>query len=91
MTGTNRAIVEIAQRVIQAAETANVSSLYQELGAAEQLLENDEERLELLGAIAHDMRAVLGAGGARPLMLKQDFEPHLHLLRHLSLAHEWVN
>jgi hypothetical protein len=93
MTGMNRAAVEIAQRVIQAAEHAgtSVSSLQEELSAAEQLLGNDEERLELLGAIAHDMRAVLNASVSRPLHLPQEFEAHLHLLRHLSLVQTWVN
>jgi hypothetical protein len=91
MTGLNRAAVEIAQRVIQAAEGSSVSSLHQELSVAEQLLGDDEERLELLGAIAHDMRAVLDASLSRPLRPEEDFEAHLHLLRHLSLAPTWVN
>jgi hypothetical protein len=45
----------------------------------------------LLGAIAHDMRAVLDASVSRPLHLPEDFEAHLHLLRHLSLVPTWVN
>ena len=91
MTGMNIAPVEIAQRVIQAAECANVSSLHQELSIAEQLLGNDEERLELLGAIAHDMRAALNASVSGALSLTENFEAHLHLLRNLSLAQTWVN
>jgi hypothetical protein len=91
MSALNRAAIEIAQRVIEAAETASISSLNQELGAAEQLLGNDEERLELLGAIAHDMRAVLDASASSPLKLREDFQPHLQLLRHLTLVQRWVN
>ncbi len=91
MSGSNRAAMEIAQRVIEAAEAASVSSLNQELGAAEQLLGDDEEHLELLGAIAHDMRAVLDTTASTPLSLREDFQPHLQLLRHLTLVERWVN
>jgi len=87
----SKASVEIAERVIRAAEGASFSSLHRELRVAEQLLGNEEERLELLGAIAHDMRASLDASGSPSLRLQDNFEPHLHLLRHLSRPIRWVN
>jgi hypothetical protein len=67
----------IARRVLNAAENGSLTLLGHELRAAEPLIEEREERLELLGAIAQDMRRQLSEGPSV-------WGPHLRLLRHLA-------
>lgn len=74
----------LAQRVIQAAETAGFDSLNRELGNAERLATQEEERLELLAAITHEMRAALSGAGGSASGVREALGPHLELLRHLS-------
>ena len=73
----------IARRVIEAAESGSCEALAGQLSETELLVGHPEERLELLGAIAHDMRVRLA--------LHDSLKPHLDLLRHLSREREWVN
>ncbi len=80
----NVEIAQIAQRVIQAAESASFDSLSRELGIAEQFATQEEERMELLGAIAHEMRATLAGSPHDRGTLHDALGPHLQILRHLS-------
>ncbi len=80
----NVELAQIAQRVIQAAESASFDSLSRELGFAEQFASQEEERLELLGAIAHEMRAALAGSSHDRGNLHETLGPHLQILRHLS-------
>ena len=75
---------QIAWRVVQAAESASFDALSAELGVAEELAGWEEERLELLGAIARDMRAALAKSASPAEGLRNSLAPHLQLLRHLS-------
>ena len=81
----------IARRMIRAAESASFDALSMELGAAELLAGRDEERLELLGAIARDMRAAIASSTCPAEDLRDSLIPHLQLLRHLSQSRVWVN
>ena len=74
----------IARRVVQAAESASFASLSMELGVAEQLAGDEEERLELLSAIAREIRIVLDTAEYSSEDLGDTLGPHLALLRHLS-------
>ncbi len=89
-------VSQIAQRVLRAFEDPTPESLHRELGLAEQFacrtsaFACEEERSELLGAIAREMRAALelGAGGQG---YGQAFGPHRQLLHHLSRPARRVN
>lgn len=86
----------IARRVVQAAESASFASLSMELILAEQLTAEqlageEEERLELLGAIAREMRAALDTAQSTAVDVGDALEPHLALLRHLSQSRTWLN
>jgi len=91
-------VAHIARRVIRAVEGAPLDSLRNELHAAEQFASSlvdaeaaktgDQERSELLGAIAHDMTARLA--GAHP-NVSRELRPHVTLLYHLSGPRGWVN
>jgi hypothetical protein len=76
----------IAQRVIQALEAASLDSLRKELQAAELFADRDheEERSELLGAIAHEMTATLAGSPSAHTALRGELSPHVQLLYHLS-------
>lgn len=76
----------VAQRVIQAVEAASLDSLRQELHAAEVFANRDreEERSELLGAIAQEMTATLAGSGSPRSALRRELGPHIRLLYHLS-------
>ena len=86
----------IARRVVQAAESASFASLSKELLAAEHLngeqpASEEEERLELLGAIAQEMRAAIDTSQCQAADLGDTLEPHLALLRHLSKSRMRLN
>ena len=87
----NLEIAQIAQRVIQAAESASFDSLSRELGIAEQFASQEEERLELLGAIAHEMRTALAGSPHAQGTLHDTLGPHLQILRHLSQSTFSIN
>ena len=82
---------QIARRMVRAAESASFDALSMELGAAELLAGRDEERLELLKAIARDMRAAIATSTCPTEDLRDSLRPHLQLLRHLSQFKVWVN
>ena len=82
---------QIARRMVRAAESASFEALSMELGAAELLAGRDEERLELLKAIARDMRAAIDSSNCPAEDLRDSLIPHLQLLRHLSQFRVWVN
>lgn len=71
----------MARRVLNAAENGSPALLGYELRTAEPFIEERDERLELLGAIAQDMRRQMGEAGQ-----PAGFGPHLRLLRHLASA-----
>lgn len=81
---TSTQTAHMAQRVIHAAETAGFDSLSRELGNAERFATQEEERLELLAAITHEMRATLAVAGGSTSDMREALGPHLQLLRHLS-------
>ena len=80
---TQSEIANIAQKVIRAAECASVAGLRRELEAATLFARRNtnEERSELLGAIACDIRVALDSASETPL---NSLGPHLRLLYHLS-------
>jgi hypothetical protein len=80
---------QIAKRMVCAVEAANPDSLNAELCRAERFAAEEEERLELLGAIAHDIRDTLARSQSSDL--SEALGPHLELLRHLAAGQAWVN